>query len=184
MFSFVSLKLQSEDDKWKSVTWILFDPKLRNFRLLRAARAAIGTLVRKLFDKSSSTRLTKPEKGGLFRPLVKGERDEGFLSLACKRGEEIKVRLPCKLPSSRAAILFLVRISRTSLVMLAKAPGCTSEIRLFVKFTDSSFGWVASTRGLSLSARKKFNDIAIKRHEGGGLMVSLPSGRCVYTVIR
>ena len=61
MFSFVSLKLQSEDDKWKSVTWILFDPKLRNLRLLRAARAAIGTLVRKLLDKSSSTRLTRPE---------------------------------------------------------------------------------------------------------------------------
>ena len=74
MFSFVSLKLQSEDDKWKSVTWILFDPKLRNLRLLRAARAAIGTLVRKLFDRSSSTRLTRPEMGGLFRTLVKGER--------------------------------------------------------------------------------------------------------------
>ena len=61
--------------------------------------------------------------------------------------------------------------------MLAKAPGWTSEMRLLVRFTDSSLGWVASTRGLSLSARKRFNDIAIKRHEeGGGLMISLPSG--------
>ena len=44
-----------------SITWILFDPRLRNLRLLRAARAAIGTLVRKLLDRSSSTRLTRPE---------------------------------------------------------------------------------------------------------------------------
>lgn len=46
-----------------TITWILFDPRLRNFMFLRAARAAIGTLVRKLLDRSSSTRLTKPGMG-------------------------------------------------------------------------------------------------------------------------
>ena len=42
-------------------TWILFEPRLRNLRLSRAARAAMGMDSRKLFESSSSTRLETPE---------------------------------------------------------------------------------------------------------------------------
>ena len=45
----------------QNLTWILFEPKLRNLRLSSEARAAIGMDSRKLFDSSSSTRLETPE---------------------------------------------------------------------------------------------------------------------------
>lgn len=63
--------------------------------------------------------------------------------------------LPDKLPESSLVSLFLERIRRTRRVMLAKAPGCISAIRLFDMFTDNSLGWVARTSGLSLSEKKR-----------------------------
>jgi hypothetical protein len=41
-------------------TCILLAPRLRNFRLRRVPRAATGMEVKKLLDRSSSTRFTKP----------------------------------------------------------------------------------------------------------------------------
>ena len=38
--------------------------------------------------------------------------------------------------------------------MLVKAPGCISEMRLLDMFTDSSFGWLLSTRGVRESKKK------------------------------
>ena len=45
-------------------------------------------------------------------------------------------------------ILFLVRMSLTSLVMLVKAPGWMLLIKLLDTFTDNSLGWLLRTRGV------------------------------------
>ena len=42
-------------------TFILFEPRLRNFKFFRDASAAIGMDSRKLFDNSNSTRLDTPK---------------------------------------------------------------------------------------------------------------------------
>ena len=52
-------------------------------------------------------------------------------------------------------ILFLVRISLTSLDMLVKAPGWMSWMMLLEALTESSLGWELSTRGVSLSEMKQ-----------------------------
>ena len=45
-------------------------------------------------------------------------------------------------------ILFLVRMSLTSLDMLVKAPGWMSWMMLFETLTERSLGWELNTRGV------------------------------------
>ena len=45
---------------WRIIfTWILFEPRLRNLRLLRSANAPTGIDDRKLYERSSSTRFVR-----------------------------------------------------------------------------------------------------------------------------
>ena len=61
---------------------------------------------------------------------------------------------PDKLFRSRLVILFFDKMSLTSRVMLVKAPGWMSEMRLLDMLTDSSLGWVLRTRGVRESGRQ------------------------------
>ena len=63
--------------------------------------------------------------------------------------------LPMRLLASSLVILFLVRMSLTSLVMLVKAPDWMSEIRLLEMFTERSLGWLANTSGVRRSEIRK-----------------------------
>lgn len=65
------------------------------------------------------------------------------------------INLPERTSSLTSLSLFLVRIRRTNLVMFKNAPFCISSIRLFVKFTESSFGWVRNAKGVIVSEREK-----------------------------
>ena len=98
----------------------------------------MGMDSKKLFAKSSSTRLASPKK----------EFYCNFCTFSDFIFCQIQSILPIKLDGSSFVILFLVRISLTSLVMLVKAPGCMLLIRLLDTFTDNSLGWVRSTRGV------------------------------------
>lgn len=49
--------------------------------------------------------------------------------------------------------LFLVRMSLTSLVMLAKLPGSMSSMMLLVRLSESNLGWVLKAPGRSFSAK-------------------------------
>ena len=63
--------------------------------------------------------------------------------------------VPDRLRGSSLVILFLVRISLTSLDMLVKAPGWMSWMMLLETLTESSLGWELRTRGVSLSEMKQ-----------------------------
>ena len=64
------------------------------------------------------------------------------------------VKLPARTVSSMRLILFLVKMSLTSLVMLTKLPFWISVIRLLVRFTLRSFGWVSNANGVNFSVEK------------------------------
>ena len=49
----------------------MLEPRLRNFRLVREARASMGTRVRKLELRSSSTRFTRPVRGVIGQRIHK-----------------------------------------------------------------------------------------------------------------
>ena len=56
--------------------------------------------------------------------------------------------IPDRLRGSSFVILFLVRMSLTSLDMLVKAPGWMSWMMLLETLTERSFGWELNTRGV------------------------------------
>ena len=56
--------------------------------------------------------------------------------------------IPDRLRGSSFVILFLVRMSLTSLDMLVKAPGWMSWMMLLETLTERSLGWELNTRGV------------------------------------
>ena len=65
--------------------------------------------------------------------------------------DNIFVNLPERTSSLISFNLFLVKIKRTNLVMFKNAPFWISSIRLLVRFTERSLGWVRKARGVRVS---------------------------------
>ena len=62
--------------------------------------------------------------------------------------------LPIKTSSLISFSLFRVKINRTRRVMLRKDPFWMSSIRLLVRLTDNSLGWVRNANGVIVSVKK------------------------------